>query len=432
MEIVRKLALIIIALFFLMIWSGIIRNLTLGGNSLGPLSSTVRDFSELTSEMKQVYKHYMIAPDYYLKTPDDFKEINNLQYDLFGLYSFRKGDEFDVELKNFKNDSVIKIWKVPVEELSKHYKVLPNNRLYPAMLLKNREILVSCNEQPGLFRMNSGGDFLWFNTDFIYHHAMNFDHDGKVWIPAVRHEGGTIVPNFISIDGEKRPYRDDLIVQVDPETGKTLFSKSLTSIFIENGKEYMLDKASYPTDPLHLNDIQPVLETSEYMQQGDLFLSFRHISIIVQYRPSTNEIVEVIRGPFSFQHDVDIISPNSIALLDNNTVAIYSEGYQYEFKPTNQSFERKIESSNVVIYNFETSSFKVLYKDVFKENHIFTGAEGLYDIMDNGDMFFEEQGSGIIWVLNANGVILKTVLKSDKEGYHYLPNWTSTYRNVNF
>ena len=34
--------------------------------------------------------------------------------------------------------------------------------------------------------------------------------------------------------------------------------------------------------------------------------------------------------------------------------------------------------------------------------------------------------------LNEQGVVLKTRLKSDIEGYHYLPNWTSTYMNINF
>ncbi|HCY83378.1 MAG TPA: hypothetical protein DHV22_18195, partial [Xanthomarina gelatinilytica] len=68
-----------------------------------------------------------------------------------------------------------------------------------------------------------------------------------------------------------------------------------------------------------------------------------------------------------------------------------------------------------------------VYEDVFLEHDIFTGAEGLYRIFPNGDMFFEEQGSGILWVINQYGVVLKTTLKSDIEGYHYLPNWTTTY-----
>ena len=108
------------------------------------------------------------------------------------------------------------------------------------------------------------------------------------------------------------------------------------------------------------------------------------------------------------------------------------EGYVFDFKPTKETFERKITHSNVLIYNFENDSYSALYENQFISNNIFTNAEGLYEILDNGDLFFEEQNSGVIWVINKNGVVLKTVLKSDIEGYHYLPNWTTTYTSINF
>ena len=208
-----------------------------------------------------------------------------------------------------------------------------------------------------------------------------------------------------------------------------MYYKSLTEIFMENGLEDEINKSAYPIDPFHLNDIQPATITSDYFNEGDLFLSFRHLSMIMQFRPSTNNVVRIIEGPFLFQHDVDIISNNSIALLNNNTIAHQSKGYDFEFKPTNQTFERKINHSNVLIYNFEEGSFKPLYEDIFIKNGIFTDAEGLYNLLPNGDLFFEEQGPGILWVVNKDGVVLKTTLKSDIEGYHYLPNWTTTYTN---
>ena len=432
MKTVRKIAVVIIGLFSLMLWSGIVRNVTLGERSLGFLTEPIKSFSEVISNTKKAYTYFFVAPDYYIKTKEsDLVEINNLSYNLFGIYSFRRGNAFKIELKNFKDGSIKHSWNIDIDMLSEHYKVNPNDRLYPATLMSNFDLIVSCNERQGLLRLDSISKPIWFNKDFIYHHAMNFDIDGNIWIPGVEHNEGVISPNLISIEGSQHYYRDDLIVKVDAKSGKTIYSKSLTAIFIENDLEYLINKSAYINDPFHLNDIQPVLETTDYFTSGDLFLSFRSLSMIIQYRPETNKVVKVIQGPFLFQHDIDVISQNSIAILNNNTLATQLKGHDIEFKPTNQTVERKINHSNVLIYNFEEDTYQALYEEHFKQNNIFTEAEGLYELLPNGDLFFEEQGSGILWVINSKGIVLKTTLKSDIEGYHYLPNWTTIYTNLN-
>ena len=62
-----------------MLWSGIVRNITLGQRALGPLTKPIKTFSELPSNMKAAYNHFLVAPEYYLKTKEgDQKDINNL------------------------------------------------------------------------------------------------------------------------------------------------------------------------------------------------------------------------------------------------------------------------------------------------------------------------------------------------------------------
>lgn len=428
MKFIRKIAIIIIVLFVLMIWSGIVRNVTLGGSSMGPLTAPIKSFSEGISSMKKTYNYIANAPDYYIKTKkEDSYEINNLNYNLYGLYSFRNGNEYKIQLKNFKNGNIMHEWTVDDDYLSEMYSVDVNDRLYPAMLMNDKDIIVSCNERPGILRLDGSSKVKWANNDFIYHHAMNKDSVGNIWIPGVKHNEGGIVPKKVSLDGLISDYRDDLIVKIDSETGKTLYHKSLTEIFNENNLEYLVNKSPYTNDPFHLNDVQPTTYTSPHFNEGDLFLSFRSPSLIIQYRPDTNKIVNVFEGPFLFQHDVDIISPKEIGILNNNTIATQIIQKEIDFKPTNQAVDRKINHSNVLIYNFEEDTYTSLFEETFKEHSIFTDAEGLYRILPNGDLFFEEQGAGILWVINKDGLILKTTLKSDIEGYHYLPNWTSTY-----
>ncbi len=417
-----------------MLWSGIVRNVALGQRSFGPLTDPIKSFSELPSNMKAAYHHYLVAPEYYLKTKEeDQQNINNLTYDLFGTYAYRSGNEFKIELKNFKTDEILKIWRLPTDYLSKHHEVGQNDRLFPAKLLEDRNIIVACDEKPGLIRLDSLSNVVWHNKDFIVHHGMNFDNEGNIWTPAVKHKDGIIVPNTLSVDGTKIDYRDDMVLSVDARTGKTLYSKSLTSIFKENNLMELLNKGSLVSDPFHLNDVQPVVsDNSKYYNKGDVFLSFRHLSAILQFRPSTGKVIKVIEGPFTYQHDVDIVNDSIIALFNNNTVALDLKFNKFEFKPNNDVIQRKITHSNVLIYKFETDSFEALYEKEFEKNEIYTEAEGLYELLPNGDLFVEEQGPGVLWVLNNNGVVLKTTLKSDIEGYHYLPNWTSIYTDINF
>ncbi|MBC2843564.1 arylsulfotransferase family protein [Winogradskyella flava] len=434
MKTLRKFALFIIGIFILMLWSGIVRNAALGQRAAGPLTGPIKTFSEIPSNMKMAYNHFFRAPQYYLKTnAEDVNDINNLSYNLYGSYTYRQGDQYNVELKNFKTNKVIKTWDLPIEILSEHYEVGQNDRIYPAKMMSDRDVIVSWNEKPGLIRLDSSSNVKWFNKDFIFHHALNFDHKGNIWMPGVKHEEGIIVPKTLSVDGEKTDYRDDLVLSVDAKTGKTLYSKSLTSIFLENDLDELLNKATHVTDPFHLNDVQPVvIDSSKYFKKGDIFLSFRHLSAVIQFRPSTDKVIKVIDGPFTFQHDVDILSDSTIGLFNNNSAAWDVNFNKNEFKPSNGTIQRKITHSNVLIYNFETDSFKALYENNFIENEIYTGAEGLFEFLPNGDMFVEEQNSGLLWVLNKNGVVLKTKLKSDIEGYHYLPNWTTIYTDINF
>ena len=64
-----------------MVWSGIVRNVSLGERSLGPLTDPIKSFSEVVSNMKKTYTYIFNAPDYYIKTKEaDETNINKLNY----------------------------------------------------------------------------------------------------------------------------------------------------------------------------------------------------------------------------------------------------------------------------------------------------------------------------------------------------------------
>ena len=71
-------------------------------------------------------------------------------------------------------------------------------------------------------------------------------------------------------------------------------------------------------DPLHLNDIEPLLSDGRHWKKGDLFISLRNRSTVLLYRPLTNKIMRTIQGSFYGQHDVDVISDSTISIFNNN------------------------------------------------------------------------------------------------------------------
>ena len=132
-----------------------------------------------------------------------------------------------------------------------------------------------------------------------------------------------------------------MIRQVSP-SGKLLYSKSVTQILLRHGyANWLFGTDVYNDDPTHLNDIEPVLADGPYWKKGDLFLSLRNVSAIMLYRPSTDEIVWMKRGPWMSQHDVDILDDHRIGIYDNA-----AEDRGDEEKPYFPS------SSQIMVYDF--------------------------------------------------------------------------------
>ena len=173
--------------------------------------------------------------------------------------------------------------------------------------------------------------------------------------------------------------------------GDIIFQKSVSNILIENNIGFFLFPSMTTQtiyDPIHLNDIQPVLNDGKYWKRGDVFLSLRNLSMIFLYRPSTNKIIWRGSGEFSFQHDIDILDDHRISIFNNNT-------FYYE--------KNKVDDNNeVMIYNFESDTYSLYLESSLKEYDVKTGVEGRSQILDNGDLFIDETYSGRLLYFNKN------------------------------
>ena len=128
------------------------------------------------------------------------------------------------------------------------------------------------------------------NDSDRFHHSIEEDSDGNVWISTYKFPY-SLPSNYVGDNFEN--FYDDTLVKISPK-GIVLYEKPISEIFIENGLEYLLfsvGNSQFNMDPIHINDIQPVLEDSNYWKKGDLFLSPRQLNAIIHYRPNTNKVI---------------------------------------------------------------------------------------------------------------------------------------------
>ncbi|MDN5217191.1 arylsulfotransferase family protein [Fulvivirgaceae bacterium BMA12] len=439
-KIVKSFMLIVIFLSILCCYSYVIFRLGKGNLRLGVLGKSLVSFATFPTTVKQVLLSDEIRgiPPNYVKRDPSFKEMNNLTYNLYGLNSFWNIDlkRWEVRLFNFKNDAVLHTWHVEKEKLdfSATNRLFPNAELRNSLLAKNKSLITSNDETANLMKIDANSNVVWRNHEMIFHHSLNFDADSNIWVctrdlPWKAIKRSTGVKN---LDGRTFSFMENYITKIDQKTGHILFNKGVSQILIENGYSGFVygfsNPKKYPNDPMHLNDIEPVLEDAKYWKKGDVFFSIRHRSLVMLYRPSTNQVIRLIYGPFINQHDVDIISDEEISIFNNNYML---EGFE---KPE-ATFEggiRSLAASEILIYNFSDSTFRPHLNSFLEAERVKTYTQGLHEILSNGDTFVEAQNFGKLYLLNETGFVMKKEFQTSKKNYVHRPTWIRLYETLDF
>ena len=251
-----------------------------------------------------------------------------------------------------------------------------------------------------IFKFDKCGKIIWKNDDQNYHHSLqiiNYEED-EILVT------GSKYPYTKKFNKLQKGFLEDAIYKL--KNGKVVYKKSILEIFVENN--YMNDQAllNYH-DPLHLNDAEIAKKTGKYWNKDDIFLSLRDISQIIHYRPSTNKIVNMIKGPFAQQHDVDLHYPNKISIFNNSN------------KLTDDD-----ESSEILFYDFENKSYKkVDYKfpinpDSWKIYNFKTKSNGLVNNLKDGSTSLEEHNKGRIFYFDKDKDLIWVYFNENQLGWH--------------
>lgn len=252
-----------------------------------------------------------------------------------------------------------------------------------------------------------------WTLDGVFHHSIEQDADGNFWAPE------TIWPPVT--EGVAEFFLESGITQISPQ-GRVLFRRSIAQILSDNGMRHLVFGRPYLDDPFHLNDIQPVLSDGPYWRRGDLFLSLRHLSMVLLYRPSTNRIIWSQQGPWSFQHDVSVVDDHTISVFNNNT-------------ESRASGEVVNGTNDLVSYDFSTGRVYSPFRAAFQALDIRTVTEGRGAVLANGDAFVEETDYGRIVRLSPAGQERWRYVNAGERGAPYLLGWSryldgASYRAV--
>ena len=421
---------IVVFVFLLNIFAWCVFHVNGNGQKLGVLTKPLRDFSRFPELFFQVAQE-LIKPERLVYVEENFEPVNTLEYDVFGLNASFENSGWLFKLRNLRNDSVLKTWF-----LDKHDYVSTGREFSHAeprlpILLEDGSIIAHNDESYNLYRLDKNSNLLWHNTDYQYHHSINLDHQGNIWVCS---------RDTIKFHANNIVYWDNYITNVDTKTGQLIMQKSLTEIFVENDLGYMLHAHSniperFGNDPLHLNDIEPVLKDGKYWKKGDLFLSLRNRSLIVLYRPSTNTILHLMQGPFSNQHDVCIQNDSTISFFNNNTTGLDRLKKPHKGEPALSHLLPDTTlniASQVLTYCFSDSSYTKVYEDQFIANKAYTWSQGLHYILSNGDLFVEIQNFGKVFMFREGETVYRQYYNESNNGKIEPPHWVRLYENIDF
>lgn len=419
-KIITWLSIIIISLFALAVFGWMSVHVFKKDKDFGFANEPIKFMYSFLDQFNKSVKEVKKSSPTFLAIWSKEDTINKLDFDLKVLVSYSL-DNFnrEVAIKNLKTNTIDYKWKI-LEKASRW------DRIVNPYVLPNKDLVYFYTDKTGLRRIDSLGKVKWKQDKILAHHSLNVDNAGNFWVcsknPPKRSPGGTY-----KINGRAVYYDDDYITSIDAENGEILFHKSVTEILKENNLEGYILQAATAKDPLHLNDVQPALKTTQYYNEGDVFLSIKQSSILIHYRPETNQVIKVIEGPFSAQHDIDFYNDSILTIFNNNSYIHWTKDSKK--KPKHSVVKAGDFYSNIARYSFKTGQISFIGDSLFRANQIFTSTEGLHEFINDSTYFVEEQNVGFYWVIQNNKVIYKSQLSSVRDGFCDLPNWARIVNN---
>ena len=251
-----------------------------------------------------------------------------------------------------------------------------------------------------VLRLDPCSNVVWKKKKVGAHHSVERDADGNFWMPWM------VVPRTVPQGGPR--VKEHGLISVSPD-GEVLSRIALSGALIRGGHGHLLyDMNKYEAlDPFHMNDVEPVLEDGPFWRRGDLFVSLRTNSVVLLYRPATDEVLWLRSGPWLHQHDVDIVSESEISVFSNN--AAYLGGRR----------EVILGANEVYVYDFVTGEARSPWREAMRRHDVRTPIRGSATVLDDGGLIVEESAKGRVLRLSADGEPVWSYVNRAPDGLVY-------------
>jgi len=417
---------ILFSILFAVGFGFLVRQELVGTIKAGWVSKTALTLAEIPVNLKKIIGSDLTLEDRF-PSLDGFNGTPNSE-ETYLLLSKYDGDlqEGIVELVDLRTFEILHTWNPDidafnnlveqVDEFKYLQRDLKNSRhlLYHPVFTKEGDLIFIAHNAP-LKKIDKCSNLIFQNTHDGFHHSVETDIDGNIWTSTHMYPQSLPIEkvgrNIVSEGG----LYDDAIVKLSAN-GEILYEKSVSRIFIDNGMESRLSMVGtsheFQLDPIHINDVQPVNIDGKYWKKGDVFISLGHQSMIILWRPSTEEILWKYDRDIFHQHDVNILNEHQISIFNNN------RKYYYPDKDI-------VDGHNeVIIYNFKTNEYSSYLKDSLIEHDVRTISQGRGEILTNGGLFIEETDYARTLFFNEDGSLRWTHVNRANDGNVYRLGWS--------
>jgi hypothetical protein len=184
-----------------------------------------------------------------------------------------------------------------------------------------------------VLRIGWGGEVRWRRESwkgptYEVHHELFMD-DGKLYALAHRFATATLST------GKTKRYFRDVVIELDPETGKTLGEVLDVHALVEDRmpeRQYQRYNSHFArwkrgADPLHTNATTLIERDSPPFRKGDLLISFFNLHEIIGVRGWRTDTPKVI---WRYAPEDRLITPHGPRLMDNGHVLYFENGEAME------------------------------------------------------------------------------------------------------
>ena len=303
-----------------------------------------------------------------------------------------------IELIDLSRRKTVHHWQLEREKNGPFY-LLPDGSLITILRRAGEKGL-------NTIRLDACSNVEW-EKRFRIHHSIERDADGNFWAPLRSKDRPLKKPGLV------RPLKKPELVKFSP-SGDALTRIALDDVLARNGYRHLVDRMNPEgrKEWVHVNDVEPVLRDGPFWRRGDLFVSLRNPSVVLLYRPATDEVVWLRQGPWRQQHDVDIVSDSEISVFSNNAV-------RTGFDPS-----RVLGANEVYVYDFATDEARSPWREAMRRHDVRTKTMGGATLFDDGGLMVEEHDYGRILRLSADGALLWSYVNRAPNGQLYMLGWS--------